>query len=118
MSTGRITLTAGEADNASLDVDITNTPYRASRLTPVKSTRSIRIITSLSVGVVLIASISWLGLGRVSGQISRIDVFAGMKDRPEKVSKALNYLLVGSDTREGLTKAQIKQLKEIGRAHV
>jgi LCP family protein required for cell wall assembly len=63
------------------------------------------------VGVVLIASISWLGLGRVSGQISRIDVFAGMKDRPEKVSKALNYLLVGSDTREGLTKAQIKQLK-------
>ena len=34
-----------------------------------------------------------------------------MKDRPEKVSKALNYLLVGSDTREGLTKAQIKQLK-------
>jgi LCP family protein required for cell wall assembly len=77
----------------------------------VKSSRAIRIITSLSVGVVAIAAISWLGLGQVSGQISRIDVFANLKDRPEKTSQALNYLVVGSDNREGLTKEQIKALR-------
>jgi len=77
----------------------------------VKSTRAIRIITSLSVGVVVLASVSWLGLGVVSGNIARINVFAGLQDRPEKTSKALNYLLVGSDTREGLTKAELKALR-------
>ena len=77
----------------------------------MKSTRAIRIITSLSVGVVVLASVSWLGLGIVSGNIARISVFAGLEDRPEKTSKALNYLLVGSDTREGLTKAELKALR-------
>ena len=77
----------------------------------MKSTRAIRIITSLSVGVVVLASVSWLGLGVVSGNIARISVFAGLEDRPEKTSKALNYLLVGSDTREGLTKAELKALR-------
>jgi LCP family protein required for cell wall assembly len=47
----------------------------------------------------------------VSGSIDRIDVFGGLKSRPEKTSKALNYLLVGSDTREGLTKEQQKLLR-------
>lgn len=57
------------------------------------------------------ASVSWLGLGQVSGKIARIDVFNGLKNRPEKTSQALNYLLVGSDTREGLTKAQMRELR-------
>jgi LCP family protein required for cell wall assembly len=63
------------------------------------------------VGVVVLASVSWLGLGHVSGKIARISVFSGLEDRPEKTSKALNYLLVGSDTREGLTKAELKALR-------
>lgn len=77
----------------------------------MKSTRAIRIITSLSLGVVALSAITWLGLGQISGQISRIDVFAGLGDRPEKVNSALNYLVVGSDNREGLTKEQIKKLR-------
>ena len=77
----------------------------------MKSTRAIRIITSLSVGVVVLASASWFGLGQVSGKIARINVFSGLEDRPEKTSKALNYLLVGSDTREGLTKEEMKELR-------
>jgi LCP family protein required for cell wall assembly len=68
-------------------------------------------MTSLSLGVVIIASISWLGLGQVSGQISRINVFGNLSDRPEKTSRALNYLVVGSDSREGLTRAQTRKLK-------
>ena len=77
----------------------------------MKATRPIRIITSLSVGIVLLSAFSWLALGQVSGSIDRIDVFGGLKSRPEKTSKALNYLLVGSDTREGLTKEQQKLLR-------
>ena len=77
----------------------------------MNSTRAIRIITSLSLGVVLLASLSWIGLGHVSGKIARISVFSGLDNRPEKTSKALNYLLVGSDTREGLTKAEMKALR-------
>ena len=57
------------------------------------------------------ASVSWLGLGQISGKIARIDVFNGLKNRPEKTSQALNYLLVGSDTREGLTKEQMRELR-------
>jgi LCP family protein required for cell wall assembly len=77
----------------------------------VKPTRAIRIITSLSVGVILISAFSWLGLGQVSGAIDRIDAFGSITNRPDKPNKALNYLLVGSDTREGLTKEQRKLLK-------
>ena len=77
----------------------------------MKTRRAIRIITTLSVSIVAISSISWLGLGQVSGQISRINVFGNLSDRPEKTSQALNYLVVGSDSREGLSRAQIRKLK-------
>ena len=77
----------------------------------MKSTRAIRIITSLSVAIVLVSSVSSFGLGQVSSSIARIDVFNSIDDRPEKTSKAENYLLVGSDTREGLTKAQMRELR-------
>lgn len=77
----------------------------------MKSTRAIRIITSLSVAIVLVSSVSSFGLGQVSSSIARIDVFNSLDDRPEKTSKAENYLLVGSDTREGLTKEQIRALR-------
>jgi LCP family protein required for cell wall assembly len=77
----------------------------------VKSTRAIRIITSLSLGVVILATATWVGLGQISGQISRISVFGELENRPEKVSSALNYLVVGSDNREGLTKEQIRELR-------
>lgn len=77
----------------------------------MKSRRSIRIITSLSLGVVAIASLSWIGLGQISGKIARVSVFAKLDNRPEKTSSAINYLLVGSDSREGLSKAELKELK-------
>ena len=77
----------------------------------MKSTRAIRIITSLSVGIVLLSAATWFGLGQISGQISRINVFDNLGKRPEKVSSALNYLVVGSDNREGLSKEQLKKLR-------
>ena len=77
----------------------------------MKATRPIRIITSLSIAIVAISAISWLGLGQVSGAINRIDVFGSLSKRPDKPNTALNYLLVGSDTRVGLTKEQSKLLR-------
>jgi LCP family protein required for cell wall assembly len=77
----------------------------------VKATRPIRIITSLSLAVVAISAFSWLGLGQVSGAINRVDVFGSLTKRPDKPTSALNYLLVGSDTRVGLTKEQSKILR-------
>ena len=77
----------------------------------MKSTRAIRIITSLSVVIVLVSSVSSFGLGRISDSIARIDVFNTVDNRPEKISKAEIYLVVGSDSREGLTKEQIRELR-------
>lgn len=77
----------------------------------MNTTRGIKALTVLSVSVVLVSAFSWLALGQVSGSIKRIDVFGKLDSRPEKTSKALNYLLVGSDTREGLTKEQMKILR-------
>jgi len=77
----------------------------------VKSTRSIRIITSLSIAIVLASSVSSFGLGRISDSIARIDVFNSVDNRPEKISKAEIYLVVGSDNRAGLTKQQIRELR-------
>ncbi len=61
--------------------------------------------------MVLFAALAWIGLGQISGSLNRIDVFGGLKSRPEKATSALNYLLVGSDTRVGLTKEQSKLLR-------
>jgi len=58
-----------------------------------------------------ISAISWAGLGRITASIPRVDAFAGLENRPKKESSAVNYLIVGSDTREGLSREEIKRLK-------
>lgn len=77
----------------------------------MKSTRVIRFFTILSIAILAISAISWLSLGKITASIKRVDAFAGITSRPERASSAVNYLLVGSDTREGLTKAELKSLK-------
>lgn len=58
-----------------------------------------------------ISAISWAGLGRITAAIPKIDAFNGLDNRPKRESSAVNYLVVGSDTREGLSRAEIKRLK-------
>jgi LCP family protein required for cell wall assembly len=77
----------------------------------VKSPRAIRIFTILSISIVAISAISWAGLGRITAAIPKVDAFNGLDNRPKKESSAVNYLVVGSDTREGLTRAEIKRLR-------
>ena len=77
----------------------------------MKSPKAIKILTWSSIGIVLLSAISWIGLGRISGAINRVSVFQNLTDRPERASSAVNYLVVGSDTREGLTKEELRQLR-------
>lgn len=77
----------------------------------MKSPKAIKILTWTSIGIVLVSGFAWLGLGRISGAITRVNVFNNLANRPERASSAVNYLVVGSDTREGLTKAELKELK-------
>lgn len=77
----------------------------------MKSVRAIRFFTILSISIVAISGITWMGLGRITAAIPKLDVFAGLENRPKKESSAVNYLIVGSDTREGLSREEIKRLK-------
>lgn len=79
--------------------------------TAVKSTRAIRFFTGLSIALVAISAIGALGLGGLSSQLNRVSVFGGLTHRPDSASSAVNYLVVGSDTREGLTKEQQRALR-------
>lgn len=77
----------------------------------MKSSRSIKIFTGISLATLAISAISSLAFTTVTASINKIDAFAGIEKRPEKISSAVNYLLVGSDTREGLSKAELKELR-------
>ena len=77
----------------------------------MKSARTIKIFTGISIAVLAISAISALAFGTVTASINKIDVFSGIDKRPEKKSTAMNYLLVGSDTREGLSKEELKKLR-------
>ena len=57
------------------------------------------------------SAMTWLGLGKITSSISKSDVFGGLKNRPKKESSAVNYLIVGSDTREGLSAEELKRLQ-------
>jgi LCP family protein required for cell wall assembly len=71
-----------------------------------------KITAGSSIAVVLLATFSWAGLNHVTSSIHRSDVFAGLKLRPDRAAgSSINYLLVGSDTREGLSKAELAKLR-------
>ena len=84
---------------------------RLARILPRQNQRQ-RITALFSAGLVLVATVIWGGFGAATSQIKRVDVFKDRTERPKVVSRsAVTYLVVGSDTREGLTKAEIKALK-------
>ena len=62
--------------------------------------------------IVLISALSWGSFSLASASIKRVDVFKDRVERPDRLAgSAINYLIVGSDTRVGLTKAEIKELR-------
>nr|WP_165498661.1 LCP family protein [Streptomonospora litoralis] len=72
----------------------------------------------MSVVVLLASGTAWSLTGWVSGRIDRSDVFGGMVDgdRPRAgTTGALNFLVIGSDTREGMDRDTQNELG-VGRA--
>jgi LCP family protein required for cell wall assembly len=64
------------------------------------------------VAVVVASTAGWALLTFVEGGITRVPVFDGLQNRPDRgETGAVNYLLVGSDRREGLSRADIGRLK-------
>jgi LCP family protein required for cell wall assembly len=70
------------------------------------------IAVSLSASVLVISGVGFALVKYYDGNINRIkeDIFGPAADRPAKLDgKAKNFLLVGSDSREGATKEELKQ---------
>jgi LCP family protein required for cell wall assembly len=89
-------------------------PARSPGPTSGKSRRK-KILTwaaAIVAGVVLVTSVtSWAFLQHLLNSITHTNVFGGLADRPGGGVKGdLNILLVGSDSRSGLTDAQKAQL--------
>ncbi len=60
------------------------------------------IAVSTAAVVLIAAGGLYVAFNHYNGQISRFDVFGDLKDRPKAVkSDAVNYLVVGSDSRDG-----------------
>lgn len=85
---------------------------------PIKRRRSLlgrgpqRLAALFSILVLLVSGAAWAGFATVTTKIKREDVFKGLQDRPDpNAGSAINILLVGSDSREGLTKAELRQLR-------
>lgn len=71
-----------------------------------------RLLAVLSVLVVGASAVVWAGFATVTSKIKTEDVFGGIENRPDRMAgSAINFLLVGSDSREGLTKEQLRKLR-------
>ncbi|TQN30375.1 LytR family transcriptional attenuator [Haloactinospora alba] len=71
------------------------------------------VASTLSVAVLLASGTAWAFSGWMSGKLNRSDVFGGLLqgDRPESGPEgALNFLVIGSDSRDGLTSEEQSEL--------
>ena len=71
-----------------------------------------RLLAVLSIAVVIASAVVWAGFATVTGKIKTENVFGNLENRPDRnAGSAINFLLVGSDSREGLTKEQLRKLR-------
>lgn len=77
----------------------------------MNSQRARKSITWLSISILIFAGLSWISFSVFSVAVDQIDLSAGRTDRPTRTSSAINYLIVGSDAREGLTIEQMQKLR-------
>lgn len=64
-----------------------------------------RVLGAVSLGILTASGIGHAVLGQADDRLTRVDAFAGMKNRPTP-TKGTNFLLVGTDVRRGLTQTQ------------
>jgi LCP family protein required for cell wall assembly len=67
------------------------------------------LLTALSVGVLLVSGLGYVGVGHYLSKVRHVNV--GVNPTHAKINDAAQtFLVVGSDNRAGLTKAQIRKL--------
>ncbi|MCF2532667.1 LCP family protein [Yinghuangia soli] len=65
----------------------------------------------LAVLVLLTSGIGWAWVKYMDGKLNRVDPFSGSGDRPDTgASGDLNFLIVGTDSREGVPRSTLNQL--------
>lgn len=74
-----------------------------------------RVAGAVSAGVLIASGLAWSVVDHVNNGIDRVDAFGGISDRP-KDDDGLNFLLVGVDKRDGLTKQDRNRLHAGGSA--
>ncbi|MFC7221041.1 LCP family protein [Streptomyces polyrhachis] len=71
----------------------------------------LRITALVSLLLLTAAGGGHLLLSRIGGDIRRVDAFAGLDERPRADGRGLNFLVVGTDRREGISAAQRARYK-------
>lgn len=65
----------------------------------------------LAVLVLVTSGVGWAWVRYLDGKIDRVDPFAGLGDRPDTGSSDdVNFLIVGTDSREGVSRARLNEL--------
>lgn len=72
--------------------------------------RGLRAAATLAALVLATSGVGHAVVTSAAGRVHRVDAFAGLGDRPE-AGRGVNILLVGTDSREGLTEAERRRLK-------
>ncbi|GAA0475892.1 LCP family protein [Streptomyces sp. NPDC046215] len=80
-------------------------PRRARHGAPRRPRWGLRIAACAALGVLAAAGIGHAVVSGIDHRIGRVDVFRGMKNRPV-TSQGMNVLLVGTDSREKITKEE------------
>jgi LCP family protein required for cell wall assembly len=69
------------------------------------------VAAGTAVAVLVVSATGWSVLQWSGKKITRVDAFAGLTDRPaSSANGATTFLLVGSDGRQGMSKAEMKRL--------
>ncbi|WP_055591165.1 LCP family protein [Peterkaempfera griseoplana] len=83
--------------------------------TPPRPRRWELWLAGVAAGAVLIAAaVGWSVLHGIGHAIGRIDAFRGIGNRPAATGSAENFLLVGTDDREGIPPRELKKVFHAG----
>ena len=76
----------------------------------VQLRRPARLLATVSAAAILLSSgAGWATVQHYAGQVQRIDAFSDQREAPAP-GEPLTFLVVGSDSREGLSDRQVRRL--------
>lgn len=84
---------------------------------PARRRRWPMTLAGMVAALVLVTSgVGWAWVKYLDGKIDRVDPFAGLADRPDGATGGTTFLIVGTDSREGVSKERLNELHAGGEA--